>query len=257
VHILPASSNTLHGNRWPVCMVSNECHYRTLRLDSVWAWLTSARIAMNGSVQPRLVSSLVVKEGSLPNAQYLPARLLTNCLFEHGDQWGALPIFVEPTNEIHTELPPLIKYLAPILLSDLCYLRPRDAFTALQVTATLQCHGPHAVFLCLADPLWWSLRAFPQHPPHWGVRYLLNTPQVSLLVSSRRLLGMEVRDSCKILPTFQSCRLQGPSTVRHSLISTGSPRSGEDENSDVELTEGLVHPYVVRRACLDASHCLN
>jgi hypothetical protein len=112
-------------------MVSNECHYRTLRLDRVWAWLTSARIAMNGSVQPRLVSSLVVKEGSLRNAQYLPVGLLTNCLFEHGDQWGVLPIFVEPTNEIHTELPPLIECLVPILLSDLCYLRPRDAFTAL------------------------------------------------------------------------------------------------------------------------------
>jgi hypothetical protein len=97
VHILPASSNTLHGNRWPVCMVSNECHYRTLCLDRVWAWLTSARITMNGFVQPRLISSLVVKEGSLRNAQYLPASLLTNCLFEHGDQWGALPIFVEPS----------------------------------------------------------------------------------------------------------------------------------------------------------------
>jgi hypothetical protein len=238
-------------------MVSNECHYCTLRLDRVGAWLTSARIAMNGSVQPRLVSLLVVKKGSLRNAQYLSARLLTNCLFEHGDQWGALPIFVEPTNEIHTELPPLIECLAPILLSDLCYLRLRDAFTALQVAATLQCHSPHTVFLCLADPLWWSLRAFPQHPPHWGVRCLLNTPQVSLLVSSRRLLGMEVRNSCKILPAFQSCRQQGPSTVRHSLISIGSPRSREDENSHVELTEGLVHPYVVRRACLDASYCLN
>jgi hypothetical protein len=237
VHILPTSSNILHGNRW--------------------AWLTSARIAINGSVQPRLVSSLVVKEGSLQNAQYLPARLLTNCLFEHGDQWGALPIFVEPTNEIHTELPPLIECLAPIVFLDLCYLHPRDAFTALQVGATLQCHGLHTVFLCLADSLWWSLRAFPQHPPHWGIRCLPNTPQVSLFISNRRLLGMEVRDSCKILPAFQSCRQQGPSTVRHSLISTRSPQSGEDENSDVELTEGFVHPYVVRRACLDVSHCLN
>lgn len=134
-------------------MVSNECHDRALRLYRVWARLTSARVAMNGSVKSLAVSSLVIKGGSLRNTQYLPARLLTNCLFEHGDQWGALPIFVEPTDEINTELPPLIECLAPILVSDLCYLRPRDAFTALQVVANLQCHGPHAVFLCLAEPL--------------------------------------------------------------------------------------------------------
>jgi hypothetical protein len=112
-----------------------QCPRKVSSLYCVRVELTIASVAMNGCVQPRLILLLVIKEGSLWNAQYLLVSLITNCLLKHGNQWKALPILVEPTNEIYTELLPLIKCLIPILLLDLCYLCPKNAFTALQVAA--------------------------------------------------------------------------------------------------------------------------